>query len=473
MALFILSGCASFPDRISSKAHLIDPNQLNTGNTLKSSAKLPAAWPSQQWWTSYADPQLDRLVAAATAGNPTIRIAHARVDKVKALSGIARSALFPSLRGGASFTREQFTENQFIPPPYAGNWAWDNLAALEFSYDLDFWGKNRSSLAAALDSVQVAAAEAQEVQLALQTAVVRSYVQLSLQFVLKDIAQTTLKQRQEILDITRKRLAAGLATEIELRQAETPIPAARAELERICESIELLRHQLAALAGKGPGDGEGIARPTLSFDLPVRLPEVLPADLLGRRPDVVAQRWLVEAAGKGIEAAKAAFYPNINISAFAGWQSLNFAKFLSPTSLIEGFAPAISLPIFEGGRLRSQLGAATADYDIAVESYNSTLIKALENVADQVTILRSLETQHTESTRSYSLATRAYDLALRGFRAGLTDYLSVLNAQTQTLVEAQRKAQVEARFLDAYAALMQSVGGGVPVTPPPVPGAKK
>lgn len=396
-----------------------------------------------------------------------MRVAQARIAKIRALRGVTTSALFPSVQAGADFTREQFTENQFIPPPYAGNWSWDNLATIGLVYELDLWGKNRNALAAALDYEQVATAEAQEVRLNLETAVVRVYVQLSLQFVLMDIAQSTLHQRQEILDISQQRLLAGLSTELDLRQAETPLPAARAEIERISESIELLRNQLSALVGKGPGDGEQIHRPVLSFNLPIQLPNSLPADLLGRRPDVVAQRRRVEAASKDIDVAKAAFYPNINLTAFAGWQSLGFAKFLSPGSFIQGFGPAISLPVFEGGRLRSRLNMSNADYDIAVESYNSTLINALENVANQVVTLRSLEKQRTESNNAFALANRAYDIALQGFSAGLTDYLNVLNAQNETLVEAQRKTQVEARFFTAYAGLMQSIGGGVPVTPPP------
>lgn len=462
-------GCASFPNEISPRSHLLDPNKLNTGNVLKSATKPPASWPSQQWWKAYADPQLDRLVAETIDGNPTMRIAQVRIARVRALSAVAKSALFPSIQADAAFTREMFTEHQFIPPPYAGNWSWNNLATLDLVYNFDLWGKNRSTLAAALDYVQVASAEAQEVQLALETLTARVYIQLSLQFVMMDIAKATLHQRQEILDITQKRLAAGLSTELDLRQVETPLPSARAEIERISESIELLRNQLSAMTGKGPGDAEQIHRPSLSFDLPVRLPEALPADLLGRRPDVVAQRWRVEAAGKGIDASKAAFYPNINLTAFAGWQSLGFAQFLSPGSLMQGFGPAISLPIFEGGRLRSQLGVANADYDIAVESYNATLIQALENVANQMVTLRSLETQRAESSRSNALAKRAYAITFQGFRSGLTDYLNVLNAQNQTLAEAQRKAIVEARFLDAYAALMQAVGGGVPVASPPAP----
>ena len=472
--VLIVGGCASFPNTISPHAHPLDPNSLNTGGVLKSKTKTPAAWPTQQWWKAYADPQLDRLVTEATTGNPTIRMAQARIARVQAYSGVARSALYPSIGAEAAFTREKFTERQFIPPPYAGNWSWNNQATLDLAYDLDLWGKNRSSLAAALDYVQVATAEAQEVQLALETLVARVYVQLSLRYVMLDIAKATLQQRQDILDITKKRLAAGISSELELRQVETPLPSARAEIERISESIELLRNQLSALAGKGPGDGERIERPSLSFNLPIQLPEALPADLLGRRPDVVAQRWRVEAAGKGIEVAKAAFYPNINLTAFAGWQSLSFAKFLSPGSLMEGFGPAISLPIFEGGRLRSELGVSTADYDIAVESYNGTLIQALENVADQIVTLRSLQTQRVESNASNALANQSYAITFKGFKSGLTDYLYVLNAQNQILLEAERKAVVEARFLDAYAALMQAVGGGVPVTPPPTPkGAKR
>ncbi len=464
--ILFIGGCASFPTSSVPRSLPLDPNSLNAGSALESAARQPAPWPSHQWWKAYGDPQLDRLVAEATAGTPPIRIAQARVAKAMALGGIARSSLYPAIQGDANLVRQQFSEDHFIPSPYAGNWAWDNVATLDFVYDLDLWGKNRSALAAALDSVQVATAEAQEVQLALETTVVRVYVQLALQCMLKDIAQTTLQQREAILHIIQQRFKAGLMTELDLRQAETPLPAARAEIERISASIELLRNQLSALTGKGPGDGERISRPVLSFDVPVQLPASLPADLLGRRPDVVAQRWRVEATGKGIDVAKARFYPNINLTAFAGWQSLGFAQFISPKSLIAGFGPAISLPVFEGGRLRSQLGAATADYNIAVESYNDTLIRALEQVADQVVTLRSLEKQRLQVNEATTLANRAYDIAFKSFRGGLTDYLNVLNAQHQTLLEAQRKALVAAHLLDAHAALMQALGGGVPVTSP-------
>jgi NodT family efflux transporter outer membrane factor (OMF) lipoprotein len=470
MLILCLGGCASFTHTTVPTSRPIAPHQLNAGTALKALSKKPGNWPSQRWWRVFGDPQLDRLVAQATEGSPTLRMAQARVAQVKALGGVARSSLFPAIQADASFTRERFTENQFIPPPYAGNWSWNNQAALGLSYELDLWGKHRDAFAAALDYVQVASAEEKEVQLALETAVVRSYLRLALQYRLLEIAHSTLHQREEILAIARKRLAAGLGTELDVKQAETPIPSTRAGIEQISESIELLRNQLSALAGKGPGDGETITPPSIKPDHPIGLPGALPADLLGRRPDVVAQRWRVEAASKTIEVAKAAFYPNINLSAFVGWQSLGFDKFLSPGSLMAGFGPAISLPIFEGGRLRSLLNVSNAEYDIAVELYNSTLVRALQSVADQVVTLRSLEVQRTEAGISRALADRSYQIALQGFKAGFTEYLSVLNTQSATFEEARRDAAAEAGCQDAYAALMQALGGGVPVTPPPEAG---
>ncbi len=461
-----LGGCARLPIGVKPISQMVEPAKLDVGSAIDAEKKHTLPWPTQAWWKVYGDPQLDRLIAEAVAGNPTMHIAQSRITISKAVGGIARSALTPTVQTEASLTREQFTEHYFIPPPYAGNWSWYNEWTTGLFYDLDLWGKNRSALAGALDQVQMTMAEEQEVRLALETAVIRLYVQMSLQYSLLDVAKETLHQREHIRDILSKRHAAGLGTEIELRQAETAVPAARAEIERISDAIEILRHKLSALAGKGPGYGEQIHRPTLSLALPIGLPSTIQADLLGRRPDVVAERWRVEAAGKGIEVAKASFYPNINFSAFVGWQSLGFDKFLTSESLIKGFGPAISLPIFEGGRLKEHLRISTAEYDIAVEAYNNTIIHALEEVANEVGTLRSLELQRKETYESHSLAFRAYDIALTGFKAGLSDYLTVLNAQTQTLVESQRKAQVEAHFLDAYAALMQAIGGGVPVTAP-------
>jgi NodT family efflux transporter outer membrane factor (OMF) lipoprotein len=456
----LLIGCARFPIGVDPQARKLSPNNLDAGSAVRSAAEPRSPWPATVWWKVFKDPQLESLVEKATLGNPTLRIANSRISRSRFLAEGARAYLFPSVNASAVLTYERFTENQFFPHPYAGEEYWNNIAVFDLIYNLDLWGKNRNALEAALDGIRVSDAEARFVKLNLEAAVVRTYVQLSLRFVEQDIVRTTLQQRQEILDITQKRLAAGLATEFERSQAETPVPAARSELERVTEEIDLLRNQLSTLTGNGPGFGERITRPAFSLNLPIAVPSNLPAELVGRRPDVVAQRWRVEAAGKNIKVAKAAFYPNINLAAFVGWSSIGFSKFLNEGSLIYGVGPAITLPIFEGGRLRSQLGAVTADYDTAVESYNLTLIRALQDVSDALVTLRSLENQFGEADRANILAERAYKIAMRGYRAGLTDYLNVLNAQNQTLIEALRIAQIRARQLDAHAKLMQALGGG-------------
>lgn len=471
MVVASLNGCARLPTGIEQKARFIDADSLNIGSAVRKGATSDTPWPATDWWKAYGDSQLDRLVAEATAGNPSLRIAQARVARAQSLAVGARAPLLPALDASAVLTRERFTENHFYRAPYAGEMYWNNLATFDLSYNLDLWGRNRAALAAALDSVRVAEAEAREIELELQTAVVRTYVGLSLQYILRDIAGNTLQQREEILTITEKLLAAGLKTEIERSQAEAPVPAARAELEKIDENIALLRTQLSILTGKGPGDGEQLVRPTLSLQTSVGVPSSLPAELLGRRPDVVAQRWRAEAEAKNIKVAKAAFYPNFNMAAFLGWQAIGFSKFLSGSSLTYGIAPAFTLPIFEGGRLRSRLGVATANYDMAVETYNLTLLRALQDISNQLVTLRSLDKQHTEALRAKHLAQNAYDIALRGYRAGLTNYLSVLNAQNQTLIEATRTAHIQARYLDAHAILMQALGGGTPGSDSPSDGS--
>jgi NodT family efflux transporter outer membrane factor (OMF) lipoprotein len=345
----------------------------------------------------------------------------------------------------------------------AGNYAWRNTATLSGSYDLDLWGRNRDALSAALDEVQMASAESQMARLSLETAVVRTYIQLSLEYTLQDSVAASLAQRQRLLDLTRRRFAAGLASSIDVTGIETTLPAGRREHEQIGESIALLRNQLAALIGKGPGDGDAIARPMLTLEAGhgEAVPASLPAELVGHRPDIVAQRWRVEAAGARIDVAKAEFYPNINLSAFVGFQSLGFSHFLDSNSAVRGFAPAISLPIFDGGRLRSQLGGQTAVYDGAVEQYNATVVQALSDVANAVTRIASVQEQERLAERALDSARLQQQLADRAYRAGVTDSVNVISAQIVLLNEEQQMAQVASRQLDNYATLMAALGGGI------------
>jgi NodT family efflux transporter outer membrane factor (OMF) lipoprotein len=463
MAALALAGCADMGN-IKPQSHTLPANSLKAGAAIH--AAQPAAWPTEAWWEALGDAQLNKLVESAIADSPTLKVAEARVRQAEAVAGIYKAVTLPRVDASASSTRQQFPTHGSVPPPLAGNWAWYNSATVTASHDLDLWGRNRDLWAAALDDTQVASAEAQASRLTLETAVVRTYIQLWYDYRLLDSVRDSLKQRETILDITRRRHSAGLASAIDVTTVETTLPAGRRQEEQIEESIALLRNQLAALIGKGPGDGDTISRPALTLNAATGLPSSLPAELVGRRPDLTAQRWRVESASYGIEASKAAFYPNINIVAFAGLQSFGFSRFLQADALTRGISPAISLPIFEGGRLRSQLGAQTAAYDAAVEQYNGTLVHALLEVANTVTQMQSVEAQQKLAEEALATARRSHDLAYRSFRAGITDSVTVLSARLTQLGEEEQLAKVEMERLDNYASLMSALGGGLKMSLP-------
>ena len=226
-----------------------------------------------------------------------------------------------------------------------------------------------------------------------------------------------------------------------------------------------MRNQIAALLGKGPDRGREIGVPHGSGTTTVALPATLPAELLGRRPDLVAARWRVEAARSQIDVARAQFYPNINLVASAGFLAFGASNFLNAASRDISAGAALSLPIFEGGSLRANLAGRNADYDVAVEQYNTVLVDAVRDVADQIVSIQSVNAQFADQELARSKTAEAYDVAVIRYRAGLTTYLTVLNAQTAVLQQERANADLRARVLDLDVALTRALGGGYRVDP--------
>jgi NodT family efflux transporter outer membrane factor (OMF) lipoprotein len=190
------------------------------------------------------------------------------------------------------------------------------------------------------------------------------------------------------------------------------------------------------------------------------LPSDVPAELIGRRPDIVAQRWRVEAAGQEITNAKAQFYPNISLTAFIGMQSLGFPNFNDAASRITGIGPALSLPIFDGGRLKSNLAGRNAEYDYAVEQYNATVIDAVRDVVSQLVSLRGIEEQRSLQREAVATADDAYQLASQRYRSGVGNYLQVLSAELQKLASERLQSDLDMRAIELDIALARALGGG-------------
>ncbi|NOV23959.1 efflux transporter outer membrane subunit [Cupriavidus necator] len=455
-----LAGCAQ-TGGIAPASTPLDASTVDPGAALRAT-QHDAGWPRQAWWKHMGDPTLDALVVQSVAGNPDMRIALARSQLAESLARAAGAATEPNVSAGGALGRTRFPRLA-TPQPLGGHTTWNNHISIDLSYDLDLWGRNRAILQGALDSIQASAAEARAVQVNLETSVVRAYVDLALQYALLDVNQANLVRQRNIYDIVHKRASHGLASELESSQAQTPIPALQALVQQSERQIALSKHQIAILSGQGPGGGDQLRRPRLLLEMPVAVPASLPAELVGHRPDVVAQRWRVQAAAQSIKAAKADFYPNINLVASIGLASAafgNFFTFVSRDAVGHNVGAALSLPLFDGGRRRGNYGVATASYDLAVEAYNKTVLAAFQSVADEVISLQSLGNQQANIEAALNSAQRAYDLASKGYRGGFTDYLSVLATENELRRQQQALALVRAARLDAWARLMQALGGG-------------
>jgi len=456
LAVAMMSACANY-------AGIHDDKQVAAPQQYATAQSLPADgghWPSKDWAGQFGDAQLKALIDEALKNNPTIDEARARVASAEAYSETAKADTLPRVDASYSLTRQQYSATALIPPPYAGSWQTENKGLLTASYDLDLWGKNREALKAAVSQTQTSRADAEMVRLTLSESMARTYNQLALEYALSDIAQQEVTRREQIQTITVGRIATGLDTEVERKTAQANLATSRANLAAIQGRILTTRYQLAALLGAGPDRGLSIQRPTPGTGDVVRLPGNLPADLVSRRPDIVAARWRVDALTHEVKEAKAEFYPDINLSAAIGLDAFGFGRFLTAASRTASAGPAIHLPIFDAGELRAQLKGRYAEFDYAVASYDQTLVSALSQVATQLAQIRSNDTQIDDAESAQQAAAQADALAVTQYKAGLTNQLTVLNADMNALDADEAVANLQMSRRDAQIALAAALGGG-------------
>ncbi len=456
-----LAGCADMGG-IASQATMRDAASVG----LAANNQAPAL--DTQWWRAFGDPQLDGLIDQALAGNPNLQVARARLARAQASADIAESALWPKVNGDANAVRQKYNRNYIYPEPLAGSIKNSGLLQIGASWELDFFGKNRAALDAALGAARAAQADADAARVLLASNVARSYFQWARLNDQLTVAQRTLAQRDETLKLVRDRVSAGLDTRLELRQSEGGLPEARQQIEALREQVAITQHALDALVAQ-PNASAALKPPALAAVKPIALQPQIPADLLGRRADIAAARWRVEAATGDVANAKAQFYPNINLSAAVGFQSIGLGRLLKSGSEQWSIGPAIHLPIFEGGQLRANLRGKSADLDAAIESYNAAVLDAVRDASDQVTSLQSIARQQDEQRAAQAAAEGAYDIAVQRYRAGLGNYLNVLTAETAVLAQRRLAVDLAARALDTQAALARALGGGWQ-PPEPAPG---
>lgn len=453
----LLAGCASSRD--------IEPRTRLDAVAAPVLTGAPVSL-SDTWWTRLGDPQLDRLVQQALAGNPSLRLAQARLDRARAVLEVADAALLPQVNASAEATHQRYTARGMVPAPLAGTVSTSGTVQLSGSWEIDFFGRYAQALEAALGAARAAQAESQAARALLASRLVQAYLQAARVQGQLEVAQRTLAQREHALQLVRDRVNAGLDSRLELRQSESAVPEARQQIEALREQAVLARHAVAALAGQPLAEPFTHA-PSLDALKPLPAAQDIPADLLGRRADVAAARWRAEALAHEVESARAAFYPNVNLAAFVGLSSVGLNHLLDAGAQQWGLTPAIRLPIFDAGRLRAQLRGKAADLDAAVETYNSAVIDAVREVADQLASGRGVARQQAEQRLAQQGAEDAYAIALQRYQGGLGNYLQVLAAENAVLAQRRLGVELTARALDAQVGLARALGGGWQAAPAP------
>ncbi len=456
IALASLAACANFSD-IEPSAKALDASGLGLTN-LDASKDAERTATDSDWWQRFGDTQLNALVNTALLNNPSLKVAQARLARSMASSATASAADGPQLNGALDLTRQLYSANNIYPPPIGGSVLDSGSLQATASWELDFFGKNQAALDATLGQAKASEADIRAARGLLAANVTRSYYQLVRLQAQTELARQTLAQREQTQGLVRDRLNAGLDTQLELQQAASGLPDAKLQIEILEEQKGLALNALAALTAQ-PVSALKLDLPALASVAGVTVAQTMPLDLLGRRSDIAAARWRVEAALKDVAASKAQFYPNINLVAFAGLSSIGFDKLLKSDSEQWGVGPAIRLPLFDSGRLRANLRGKTADLDAAIESYNAQVLDAVHEVADRITSAQAVRRQQAEQTAAQTAAENAYAIAQERYKAGLSTYLSVLSAEAPVLAQRRQGVDLAARALDTQVQILHAIGG--------------
>lgn len=448
-AFFLLTACV--PD-VAPNEEPLKGHELGLGPS-------PAPHIDDQWWHAFRDSALDQIVAQSLKGNPTLAQAMARLRESEAAVDAARSQQFPQATFDAQEQRLQLSGRYVIPPPFGGNTEWLGTFGANLSWYLDFWGREAALVERAKALANASELDTDGARLAIAGAVVDAYVQLDAAYKLADLAQQNLDERREIFALTSRRVDANLDSVAEEKQAQTLFDEAEVSLEQAKADRDVAVHALAALMGRGADAYAQIERPAFR-GVPLGLPGSLPADLLARRPDVLAAEWRVDAASAGRRAARTAFYPNVNLLATAGWAAIGFGNLFTSAAQQYGGGAAVDLPIFDAGKRRADYVSATAELDGAIADYNATLVAAVKETADGVTRVESLANENLAQARALTDAEQAFQMATVRYRSGLSNHVTLLNAEALVIQARQQTVAIDAANTSERVKLVVALGGG-------------
>jgi NodT family efflux transporter outer membrane factor (OMF) lipoprotein len=456
----LVGGCVVGPDYVRPMA--VAPEAYKEGDGWAIARPQDDAFRGP-WWERFGDPALNALQTRVSAANQNLMVSEATYRQARALVREARSAYFPTVTIGAGYTRVRQSDTLGSLAGTAGarpDSGTSNFFQLpiDIAWEPDFWGKVRRSVESGQASAQASAGDVETARLSLQAELAQDYFQLRTLDAQKQLLDATVAAYEQSLSLTHTRRAAGVASQVDVAQAEAQLKSAQAQALDVGVQRAQLEHAIALLVGQPPSAFALPASPLASAPPPI--PVGVPSQLLQRRPDVAAAERRVAAANAQIGVAIAAFYPTITLSAATGFESSGISTWLTWPSRFWSVGPAISQTVFDGGLRRAQTDAARAAYDASVATYRQTVLGAFQGVEDNLAALRILEGEAGVQDEAVAAARQSVTLTTAQYRAGTVSYLNVITTQTIALADEITAVQILGRRMTAAVLLVEALGGG-------------
>ena len=458
LAVVILGGCAVGPD-YKRPAPFVS-STAGTNDSVWKPATPSAHLPRGAWWGIFRDPDLDRLERLAGTNNQDLAASMASLEQARALVAVSRSEFFPQVSANPGDNLQRTSANQFLQGRPAGtSYTYHTFTApLEAGWELDLWGRIRRRVEGARARLSAAGDDLETLRLAIQSEIASDYFLVRTLDTEYHLLETMIDVFQRSLDLTRNRRLGGVASDLDVSQAETQVKTTEAQLPEVKLRRTQAMHALATLCGQA-AFAFSLADSTEAVVDPPELPTALRSELLERRPDIAAAERRVAAANADVGVAQSAFYPHVQVNGLAGFQSISIGTLFNWPSRIWAVGPSLELPLFTGGRNRAQLTVARQAYEETVARYRQTVLGAFQEIEDQLAAQELLATEERAQEAALLSARKTLEVASNRYRAGLVTFLEVATAQSAALTEERTVVQLKAQRLAACVALIKAAGG--------------
>ncbi|WP_312627002.1 multidrug resistance outer membrane protein MdtQ [Scandinavium sp.] len=456
----VLSGCAPSHDTAAPLKQQLPASQID--NALP--VALQNGWPQSQWWLDYHDTQLNQLMTSALSNAPDMQVAQQRVKLAEAQAKMAQSELGPEVDFGTNVERQKMSAEGLMGPfasdegGNTGPWYTNGTIGLTAGWDLDLWGKNRALVQARIGTVKARAAELAQTQQVLASSVARLYWQWQTEAAVKQVLEQVKTEQNNIISVDKALYTRGITSSVEGAENDINVSKTDQQLTEVAGNMKEIEARLMALTNSQ--SSKLSLHPVALPAVKTRMPASLGYELLARRPDLQEANWYIQASMSEVDAAKAAFYPDINLMAFLQQDALHLSDLFRHSANQMGITAGLTLPIFDSGRLNANLDIADAQRDLSVANYNKAVVDAVNQVAKTASQVETLMEKNQQQQQVIKDSDRVVQQAQARLAAGMLSGSQMSLAKLPSLQERMNALRLQGQWVDASIQLTSALGGG-------------